>query len=107
MKRKYSIITYDEAKKAFASGTDPSQTAKQLPNRSLKPAPPPPESHWTRSPSKPIKGEKKGKMKEEKKLCKKRRRKKEMPESVPGIPRDPLNRPVPGFLHRRRALVKG
>ena len=27
-------------------------------------------------------------------------------ESVPGISRDPLIRPVPRFLHRRRALVK-
>ncbi|CAG8656832.1 9733_t:CDS:1, partial [Paraglomus occultum] len=38
---------------------------------------------------------------------KKEKKKKEMSESVPGIPRDPLNRPVPGSLHRRRALVKG
>jgi len=30
-----------------------------------------------------------------------------MSESVPGIPHDPLNRPVPGSLPRRRALVKG
>ncbi|CAG8574265.1 11022_t:CDS:2, partial [Paraglomus occultum] len=37
----------------------------------------------------------------------KERRKKEMSESVPGISHDPLNRPMPGSLHRRRALVKG
>ncbi|CAG8551289.1 4543_t:CDS:2 [Paraglomus occultum] len=30
-----------------------------------------------------------------------------MSESVPGIPHDPLNRSMPGSLHRRRALVKG
>src|SRR6185369_7816264 len=30
-----------------------------------------------------------------------------MSQSVPGIPRDPLIGPVPGSLHRRRALVKG
>ena len=30
-----------------------------------------------------------------------------MSQSVPGIPRDPLVGPVPGSLHRRRALVKG
>ena len=30
-----------------------------------------------------------------------------MSESVPGIPHDPLNRPVLGSLPRRRALVKG
>ena len=29
-----------------------------------------------------------------------------MSQSVPGIPRDPLIGPVPGSLHRRRALVR-